>query len=148
MATPAPITALRGQPAPSSDPITAVRSARAVLLACDDVAVLPVVRAFDTWLADGGDFAAALGMAPGWHSALRQKERDAALSGMAARYFACLCGIRLAREIAAAGLDYETRRYPRDRTTGRRPDGMDGYLFDIALNGGMPGIETLRKRIW
>jgi hypothetical protein len=128
-------------------PITALRAVRALVLEQTDPTLLPVAWAIDAWLSGGGDFAEALGLAPGWHAALRQRGRDAALRELATRYFPGLCGRRLARELVAAGLDYETRGWPRDRDDGRRPDGADGLLYDVLTLGPMPAAEMLRKCI-
>lgn len=127
-------------------PIAALRAVRNLLIDQPDAALLPVAWAIDDWLASGGDFAVALGLAPGWHSALRQRQRDAALRELT-RYFPDLCGRRLAKAITDAASDYETRRWPRDRTDRRRPDGKDGLFFDLLTLGRMPTEETLRKCI-
>jgi hypothetical protein len=84
-------------------------------------------------------------MAPGWHSAMRQRQRDAALEELARAHFASLRGDPRARAMVAAATDYEARRWPRDRAAGRRPDGRDGLFFDVLSVGRMPGREMLRK---
>jgi hypothetical protein len=128
------------------NPITALRAVRDMLVNEADAAMLPVAVAIDNWLMTGGDFATALGLAPGWHSALRQWQRDATV-GELARHFSGICGRPLARAMTAAAADYETRRWPRDRATRRRPDGMDGLFFDLLSMGGIPSEHTLRKCI-
>ena len=127
-------------------PIAALRAVRDLVIDHQDAALIPIAWAIDDWLANGGDFAAALGLAPGWHSALRQRQRDATLRDLA-QYFPGLCGRALAKAIATAASDYETRRWSRDRTARRRPDGKDGLLFDLLTMGRMPTEETLRKCI-
>jgi hypothetical protein len=128
-------------------PITALRAVRALVLDQNDTTLLPVAWAIDAWLSGGGDFAEALGLAPGWHSALRQRQRDEALRELATRHFPGLCGRPGARAMVAAATDYETRRWPRDRAAGRRPDGADGLLFDVLTLGRIPAEEMLRKCI-
>jgi hypothetical protein len=127
-------------------PITALRAVRDLLIDHQDATLLPVAWAIDDWLANGGDFALSLGLAPGWHSALRQRQRDAALRDLTG-YFPDLCGRRLAKALADAASDYEGRRWPRDRADRRRPDGMDGLIYDVLTLGRMPTEETLRKCI-
>lgn len=154
---PAPVAATHRAPevlnasAPITHPIAALRAVRTLLLTHDGLdafqAAALVARAIDDWLMNGGDFAAVLGMAPGWHSALRQRERAAALRELADRYFPTLTGRALARALATAGRDYEARRWARNRAARHRPDGQDGLLHDIATHGGMPTEETLRKCI-
>ena len=85
------------------NPIAALRHALAVLLKHGGKDAVPAARAIETWLIDGGDFAQALGMAPGWHSAMRQRERDRAIGELARHHFAHLTGRPLARAVAAAG---------------------------------------------
>src|ERR1700721_808177 len=111
-------------------PIDALRRASTVLLDGADPAAWRVARAIDAWLNDGGDFAAAMGMSPGWHSAMRQRERDAALRELALRHFPRQAGRGLARALVAAGQQYEACRWQRDRAARRRPDGQDGLLHD------------------
>jgi hypothetical protein len=129
------------------DPIVAVRAARDLLLLHGDAAVLAVARALDEWMARGGDFARALGLAGGWHSALVQRERDKALRELADRYFPALTGRALAHALGAAGHEYESRQFPKHYAARFRPDGRNGLLYDVALLGGMPCEETIRKRI-
>jgi hypothetical protein len=128
-----------------ADPIAALRAARDVLLMHGTADVVPVARAIDEWLAAGGDFAVALGMASNWHSTLRMRERDRALRELAARHFSDLTGRALARALAAAGRQYEARCWSRDGAALRRPDGRDGLLHDIAAHGGMPSEGHLRR---
>jgi hypothetical protein len=73
-------------------PITALRAVRALVPDQNDTTLLPVAWAIDAWLSGGGDFAEALGLAPGWHSALRQRQHDEALRELATRHFPGLCG--------------------------------------------------------
>lgn len=126
-------------------PIDALRRASAVLLDSADPPAWRVAEAIDLWLAEGGDFATALGMAPGWHSALRLRERDAALRELAMVHFAALRGDPRAKAMVAAAADYEAWRWPSDRASRRRPDGRDGLFFDVLSHGRMPGREMLRK---
>jgi hypothetical protein len=126
-------------------PINALRRASAVLLDSADPAAWRVAQAIDAWLNQGGDFASALGMATNWHSALRLRQRDAALRELALVHFASLRGDPRARAMVAAAADYEARRWPRDRASWRRPDGRDGLFFDVLSQGRMPGREMLRK---
>jgi hypothetical protein len=128
------------------DPITALRRARDLLAEQGDADVVPVVWAIDGWIARGGDFAAALGMAPGWHSAARIRQRDAALRKLAAQY-APLRGRRLAAALVADAKRYETTRWPGDCADQRRPDGLQGLFYDLLSHGPMPAEETLRKCI-
>ncbi len=127
-------------------PIDALRLVRDLVLEQPDRGLWPIAAAIDDWLASGGDFALALGLAPGWHAALRQRHRDATLRSLVL-YFPGLCGRGLAKAMAIAAADYESRRWPRDRADRRRPDGKDGLLFDLLMMGHMPAEETLRKCI-
>ena len=131
---------------PGADPITALRRASAMLLEHGGADVWPVAQAIETWLAEGGDFAAALGLAPGWHSAMRQRERDRAIGELARQHFHTLTGRPLARALAAEGQRYEAGGgWRRNKATQDRPDGRDGLLHDIATHGGMPGESHLRR---
>ncbi len=127
------------------NPIAALRHALAVLLKHGGKDAVPAARAIETWLIDGGDFAQALGMAPGWHSAMRQRERDRAIGELARHHFAHLTGRPLARAVAAAGEHYEARAWPRNKAARHRPDGRDGLLHDVAVHGGMPCESHLRR---
>jgi hypothetical protein len=132
-------------------PIAAIRTAIRLLLDVDDPNTLPaaimVAGAMTAWLTSGGDLAEHMGLAPGWHGAMRQRERDKALQELARRYFPTLSGRPLARALAAAARGYEARQWPGDRAARRRPDGRDGLLHDVAAHGGMPGEARVRQII-
>ncbi len=132
-------------------PLDALRTVRDLLLAVEDPeaqpAALVVVGAIDAWFAEGGDFAAHLGLAPGWHSAMRQREQRRAIREAAERHFGGMSCHKQARAMAAAALAYETTRWPQDRAARHRPDGLSGCLFDILSAGPMLAAETLRKCI-
>ncbi len=127
-------------------PLDALRAARAVLREHGGEDVMPVAWAIDAMLAHGIDFAMALGLAPGWHGAQRQRQRDRALRALAERY-APLTGRPLAKQLASDASRYERTRWPRDRSERRRPGGADGLLYDVLSLGPMPAEETLRKII-
>lgn len=133
------------------DPIAALRTVRAVLLAVEDPEAQPaaavVADAIGAWLVTGGSFAEAMGMTSDWHSAVRQREQRRAIRGAAEQHFGGLSCHKQARAIATAALAYETTRWPDDSAARRRPDGLNGYLFDILSAGPMLAVETLRKCI-
>ena len=108
--------------------------------------VLPVARAIDDWLARGGDFAAVMGMRPGWHNTYRTRQREIAL-GELSRDFPGLQGRALARAMVDASAEYQRRRWHADAAAQRRPDGRDGRIYDVLVLGDFPTAETLRKCI-
>ena len=123
-------------------PLDALRAARDALVEHPDPAILTVVSAIDLWLAEGGDFAGALGLGATWHSALRMRERDAALGALAQQHYPDLTGRALARALVAAGRQYKTCCWSMNAD---RPDGRNGLLHDIAARGGMPSEGHLRR---
>lgn len=127
-------------------PVAALRAVRNLIVDQGGTEILAVAAAIDLWLAQGGDFACALGLAPGWHSALRQRQREEILRELV-RTFPGLRGRPMARAIADAASDYETRRWARDRAARRRPDDRDGWLYDLLVMGPIPAEATLRKCI-
>lgn len=141
-----PATAGIRLPAAIDLALEALGSARRTLVDHADEKARPVIDAIDRFLA-GEDFAAALGMAGGWHSAFRQRERERALRMLEANYFCGLSGWPLAHALTAAASAYESGGWPQDRAARRRPSGMNGYLYDIFCVSKMPGEETLRRRV-
>lgn len=128
-------------------PLSDLAAATNVLLASDDPACWRVARAIDMWLRTGGDFAAAMDMAPGWHSAHRQRQRDTALREMAAKYFPALAGRKLACAVWQLIAGYEGRRWPIDKAAGHRPDGATGLAHDVLNTGPAPSLPTVRKSL-
>lgn len=127
-------------------PITALRAVRDLLIDQPDASLWPVAAAIDTWLAAGdGDFAAALGLPPGWHSALRRRQRNDVLCEVARRRFPALNPSAAALALLRASRRYEGTSWPRDRKSGRRPDGINGDIFDVLSLGEMPCERILRS---
>ena len=128
-------------------PIADLAAAMNEMLASDDPACWRVAGAIELWLRTGGDFAAAMGMAPGWHSAHRQRERDGALRELARTNFPDLCGRPLANAVWQLIAGYEARRWPSDRAAGHRPDGAAGLAHDVLNSGPAPSLPTVRKSL-
>jgi hypothetical protein len=128
--------------------VAAIRRAVAVLAEHGDAGVLEVARGVTDWL-DQAEAAttldAALDLPPGWRTELRRHQRDAALLDLVRRRFAGMEGREAARAVATAARRYEGSAWPRDRRANRRPDGMNGDLFDILIQGDMPSEATLRR---
>lgn len=106
-----------------------------------------VGQALSMWL-DGGTsitFEAACGLPADRRSRARLVERDGLLLCVATRWFPHLRGRPLADAVAAAARRYEGSAWPRDRRAHRRPDGIQGDLFDVLLVGEMPGEARLRQ---
>jgi len=124
-------------------PITALRAVRDLLVDHGDATLLPVARAIDDWLANGGSFAGALGLPPTWRSDARRSARDAALLRLARQHFPNMAVQTAALAIAAAARRYEGTAWPRDRQKHRRPDGLRGEIFDVLSLGDMPSVGTM-----
>jgi hypothetical protein len=82
---------------------------------------------------------------PGWRSEARRRDRDAALLHLARQHFPSLEGREVARAVAAAARRYEGTSWSRDRRAQRRPDGLNGDLFDVLSFSSMPSVGTLRR---
>jgi hypothetical protein len=121
-----------------------LRAAAANLAERGDVATAEAVL---TWL-DGDasvTLEAALGLPPDGRMRARLENRDTLLIALARRHFPTLTGRRLADAVALAGSRYAGSSWTRDRRSGRRPDGLNGDLFDILSAGEIPGDARLRQ---
>ena len=130
---------------PQAGPLSDLAAATNVLLASDDPACWRVAAALELWLRTGGYFAAAMDMAPGWHSAHRQRQRDGALRELARTNFPGMCGRPLANAVWQLIAGYEARGWPSDRASGHRPDGATGLAHDVLNAGPAPSLPTVRK---
>ena len=128
--------------------VRAVRRAVALLVEYGDAGVLEVARGVADWL-DQTEAAttldAALDLPQGWRSEVRRLARDAALLDLVRRRYPGLEGREAARAVASVARRYEGSSWPRDRRANRRPDGLNGDLFDILAQGDMPSEATLRR---
>jgi hypothetical protein len=123
---------------------TRLRTAAVVLAEHGDAAT---AEALWTWLDSDASvtFEAALGMPSDGRARARLEARDALLIAIARRHFAELCGRALADAVVKAGRRYQGSSWPRDRRSGRRPDGLTGDLFDVLSFGDIPGDARLRQ---
>lgn len=104
----------------------------------------------DIWLAEaltswrnGNALDAALGLSATWRSQYQRQRQKHALAALAG-YFPDACGRELARRITAAERRYRAA-WPRDKAAGRRPDGLNGAVYDVLVLGEFPSEEKLRK---
>jgi hypothetical protein len=128
--------------------MAAIRRAVALMVEHGDAGVLEVARGVGNWL-DQPDaevtLDAALGLPPGWRSDVRRHQRDAALLDLISRRYPGMEGREAARAVATVARRYEGSSWPRDRRANRRPDGINGDIFDILVQGDMPSEATLRR---
>ena len=106
-----------------------------------------VADALILWLRDGGpelNLEQALGLAPGWRARACRYRREALIRDLAG-HWPGLRGRAAARAIVARVLAYETQgRWKRDRSS-KRPDGLEGIIFELLHLGPMLGEESVRK---
>lgn len=100
-----------------------------------------------TWL-DGTSsdtFESSLGLPCNGRHRARLEARDEQLVMLAQRWFPTLQGRALAQAVACAASRYARSSWPRNRLSTRRPDGINGDLFDILSHGEIPGDARLRQ---
>jgi hypothetical protein len=89
----------------------------------------------------------ALGAADGLRASYHQRNRNAALAALARR-FAGLSERQAAARVYEVVARYRaSAAWPRDRDVGHRPDGDAGLAYDVLANGGLPGVEHIRKSV-
>jgi len=112
------------------------RRAIALLTEHDDPAATYIAAALSRWLA-GDHFESAAGLVPGWRSYLRLTARDRALGTLVTMH-ASINASELADWIVE-GLE----RVAASTVAAVRPDGADGYLWDLVRVG-----CVLSRRQW
>lgn len=105
-----------------------------------------LAETLDDWLA-GAPFEAALGLAPGWRDVVRQGAQLRAL-GELVRDLSPRSTRATAQTLAARLRAYEAAGWRSDRSTGRRPPGGGGLLYDFLRAGGPTSAERLRKMLF
>jgi hypothetical protein len=129
--------------------VAGVRKAVSLLAEHGDDGVVAVAGALAIWIDQAPaatiTFDDALNLPPGWRSALRRQQRDQALLRLWRHHFVGLQGREAVRAVSAAARRYEGTGWPRDRRTGRRPDGLNGDLFDVLCLGSLPAEGSLRR---
>jgi alkanesulfonate monooxygenase SsuD/methylene tetrahydromethanopterin reductase-like flavin-dependent oxidoreductase (luciferase family) len=87
----------------------------------------------------------ALSLRPDWRESARRRARDAMLRTFAQRYCVGAPSVRAAAsQLALLVGRYETSGWHRDRSTGKRPAGMNGDAYDILMLGTIPKNRQLR----
>lgn len=94
---------------------------------------------------DNSTFADAAGLPSRWRQAARIDERDRRLRDLALRHFPGLSGRELAAAVAQAVRRYQGSSWPRDASSGRRPSGLTGEIFDLLQLGEIPCGSQLRS---
>ncbi len=119
--------------------VSDIRCAIEQLVDLDHPAATRTAAALMRWLA-GQDFDAAAGLLPGWRETVRQKARDVALDAIL-RLHPGASSNALADLIARGVM--RARRLKR----GLRPDGIDGYLQDLARAGCVHSARHWRRLV-
>ena len=126
-----------------------LRRTVALLLEIPDPRIAALAENIDRWLSQPADaplsFDAVLGFPWGWRAAQQRQHRDAALTRLWRQACPEQAGREAARTIAGLVNRYETTSWPRDHRACRRPDGTNGFIYDVLTLGQIPGEETLRR---
>jgi hypothetical protein len=126
----------------------AIRAAVEILIAYGDGPTLGVAAALLSWLDQPAGQSKDLDsmFALPWRRRLTEclRRRNELLVDIAHRRFPGLGCRSTARAMAATFRGYETTAWPRDRASGRRPDGLSGDLYDVLSLGGVPAERSLR----
>jgi hypothetical protein len=125
----------------SPDPMGDIAAAVAVLSQSGNEAAVRIAEALTLWARSRTvSLERALGAGD-------TRNRNAALAALAGR----LPGMsrrQTAEQVHSFVRRYETSAaWPRDRDVGHRPDGDLGLAYDILVNGGLPGVEHIRKSV-
>jgi hypothetical protein len=126
--------------------MSAIGAAVRILAESGDPEAVRVAEALAAWLTGNQCLEVAMGYAPGFRAAWRQRQRDEALRDLASRHYPGVKGRELAAAVHCAVRRYETSvAWPRDRNARHRPDGEAGAAYDVLMHGELPGVEHLRK---
>jgi len=123
-----------------------LRRAKEILAESGDPQVVFVVEGLQWWLQnDGMTFDVALGLTGAWRAEDRRRRRDRLIQRLALAHFGDSKGRARALAIAKAARRYRGTSWPRDRHAGRRPDGLNGVIFEVLSLGPFPSEPTLRR---